>query len=389
MISTTTCKEKAIKLHVTEAGSGQAFLVASPSGGADASLAAADTYAKIAHALKEQRMGIVHERVFGSLSVEPAVMAARDMELRVRGISPNTPVTYIEGNPPWGEGFAGVLIRAIHDNKLWTVTDDDIPCGRGWRRNGAAFVVLQNLQGLAKDADKTNTRSLQASRMIERAENILRRQGIPYHDVVRTWFYLNNMLEWYGAFNEARSAEYGSFGIMPESADGRLLLPASTGIEGVTPQRAACAMDLVAVAGFNGARPLVRQLRNPRQKDAFRYGSAFSRGAVVEEADVRVIEVSGTAAIDEKGISLYPDDVRAQIIATFDRIEALIGQESARLEDICAATVFVKRPEYYAVYKEMAAERGLADFPAVCVVADVCRDELLFEIDAEAALNPV
>ena len=35
----------------------------------------------------------------------------------------------------------------------------------------------------------------------------------------------------------------------------------------------------------------------------------------------------------------------------------------------------------------MAAERGLEDLPAVCVVADVCRDELLFEMDAEAAFN--
>jgi len=145
--------------------------------------------------------------------------------------------------------------------------------------------------------------------------------------------------------------------------------------------------DLVAAVGPNDARPKIRQLRNPRQKDAFRYGSAFSRGAVVKEADVSVIEVSGTAAIDERGVSLYPDDIRAQITATFDRIEALIGPEGARLEDICAATVFVKRPEYYAVYREMAAERGLEDFPGVCIVADVCREELLFEIDAEVAFR--
>jgi hypothetical protein len=78
------------------------------------------------------------------------------------------------------------------------------------------------------------------------------------------------------------------------------------------------------------------------------------REAPLSRPDVFRIEVSGTAAIDEKGVSLYPDDIRAQITATFDRIEALIGQEGARIEDICAATVFMKRPEYYAVYREMA-----------------------------------
>ena len=35
----------------------------------------------------------------------------------------------------------------------------------------------------------------------------------------------------------------------------------------------------------------------------------------------------------------------------------------------------------------MAQDRGLEEFPAVCIVADVCRDELLFEIDAEAAVG--
>jgi enamine deaminase RidA (YjgF/YER057c/UK114 family) len=65
----------------------------------------------------------------------------------------------------------------------------------------------------------------------------------------------------------------------------------------------------------------------------------------------------------------------------------LLGQEGAGLADICAATVFVKRPEYAEVFRQVAADRGLADLPAVCVVADVCREELLFEIDAEAIVR--
>lgn len=386
MINPATCTEKTVNLYVTEAGHGQAFLVASLPSFADASLAAEDAYARIADVLSARSMEIVHERLFGSLSVEPAVMAARDDALRVRGMSPDGPVTYIQGNPPWGEGLAGVMIRAVHSSEVWAIIDDGIPCGRGWRRNGAAFIVLQNLQGLKEGAD--DSRSLQAVRMIERAERILSRQGVPYRDVVRTWFYLKDMLDWYGEFNEVRSGKYASFGIMPEGSENRLLLPASTGIEGVTPQKAACTMDLVAIADSTGELPRIQQLRNPRQKDAFHYGSAFSRGAVIEEADVSVLEVSGTAAIDEQGVSLYSDDVRAQIAVTFDKIEALIGQEGARLDDICAATVFLKHAEYYPVYKRTAAERGLEGFPAVCIIADVCRENLLFEIDAEAAFNP-
>jgi enamine deaminase RidA (YjgF/YER057c/UK114 family) len=146
-------------------------------------------------------------------------------------------------------------------------------------------------------------------------------------------------------------------------------------------------MDLIAAVGPEESRPLIKQLANPTQKDAFRYGSAFSRGAVIHMPDISLIEVSGTAAIDESGISLCSGNIRNQIDYTFDKIESLIGQEGATLKDICTATVFVKRPEDVSVYKERAAARQLDNFPGVCVVADICRDELLFEIDAEVAFT--
>jgi enamine deaminase RidA (YjgF/YER057c/UK114 family) len=131
----------------------------------------------------------------------------------------------------------------------------------------------------------------------------------------------------------------------------------------------------------------VRKLTNRKQLDAFRYGAAFSRGAVIEDDGVTLIQVSGTAAIDEHGVSLHHGDIRSQITCTFDKIESLLGQEGAGLADICAATVFVKRPQYAEEFWEIAADRDLAEFPAVCVVADVCREELLFEIGAEVIVR--
>jgi enamine deaminase RidA (YjgF/YER057c/UK114 family) len=145
----------------------------------------------------------------------------------------------------------------------------------------------------------------------------------------------------------------------------------------------ACAIDVLAIVPSADNLPNIRQLTNPGQKDAFRYGSAFSRGARVSDPERAIIELSGTAAIDEFGNSLYPDDIRSQIGCTFDKIEVLLEQHGAKLTDIGAATVFVKQPEYAELFWRMTRERGLDDFPAVCVVADICRDELLFEIDAE------
>ena len=39
--------------------------------------------------------------------------------------------------------------------------------------------------------------------------------------------------------------------------------------------------------------------------------------------------------------------------------------------------VFVKRPEAALAYHQRAAARGLANLPALIMVADVCREELL------------
>jgi len=160
----------------------------------------------------------------------------------------------------------------------------------------------------------------------------------------------------------------------------------ATGIRGDARSGAAATMDLVAVVGAPASRPAVTQLTNRGQLDAFRYGSAFSRGALIRGHGASLFHLSGTAAIDEKGKSLFIGDIRGQITCTLDKVEALMAQFGTDLHDIVAATVFVKRPEYAALFREMATERGLGELPAVCVVADVCREELFFEIDAEAVI---
>ncbi len=167
--------------------------------------------------------------------------------------------------------------------------------------------------------------------MFDLAERALRRLGTDYHSVARTWLYVSDILSWYGDLNKSRSACYRRFGLMPEHANGRILLPASTGIEGDTPSGAAVTMDLLAVELEPGSSIEVHQMTNPRQKDAFAYGSAFSRGAAVSAPGGTWISFSGTAAIDEAGVSCHPGDFRAQMHMTLDVVEALIGQEGASL----------------------------------------------------------
>jgi enamine deaminase RidA (YjgF/YER057c/UK114 family) len=385
----TVCEQETVKVVLNQTGPGQAFLVASPRWGADAAPAARAAYGEIGRVLQDQGLTIVHERLFGSLAVKPAVLAARAAALSAGDIPVDGPITYIQGHPPWGDGLAGIIIQAVAGlapgDGVWTIQDRGTAVGLGWRQGAATFLILQNIQGLSHNGNGANARPLQTQRLIQRAAHLLQAQGASYLDVVRTWFYLSDILAWYPEFNRSRTNIYGQLGILPGQGNGRLKLPASTGIGGEVSTGAAGAMDLLAVVGPPESRPPVRQLSSPGQPEAFQYGSAFSRGALIWQPEVNLIQVSGTAAIDRHGQSLYPHDIRGQIDCTLEKIAVLIGQVGAGLTDVTAACVFVKHPEHAQVYQEQLTEWGLEDFPAVVMVADVCRPELLFEIDAEVA----
>ena len=160
-------------------------------------------------------------------------------------------------------------------------------------------------------------------------------------------------------------------------------LPASTGIGGCNPFGAFCCGDALAVSG-----PVqVSVLPGMLQPSAYSYGSAFSRGICIEEEGCRQVFVSGTAAIDATGRSLYPRDAAAQIRRTLEVVEALIGEKEATFKGIRSATVYFKRAEDFSVYEKLAGRLGLTDLPAVFVVTDICRDELLFEMDALAVVD--
>ena len=213
---------------VRDAGEAEAFLVASvPAACGVATSAAAEVYSQIAETLCNRGLQVVQERIFGSLTSRHAVMATRADVFLTQGIPPYGPVTYLQGNPPWGEGLSGVIIHAVREASLdeyQTITDHGVPCGRMRRRNGVCSLVLQNRDGLSGSPGSTEPVPVQVRRMIERTDRILREHGASYRDVARTWFYLRDILAWYPQFNKVRNEKYGEFGMMPGPGDDRLFL---------------------------------------------------------------------------------------------------------------------------------------------------------------------
>jgi len=238
-----------------------------------------------------------------------------------------------------------------------------------------------------------------ARRVLEEAEDVFARLGSDFRNIVRTWYYMGNILApdrgepRYNFFNQARNEFY--LDKWPDLC----ATPASTGI-GMNTDR--FAFEAVAVDGDADAFEVV-WVDNPLQTPPHRYSidaqqvrkPSFSRAACVALKDCIVVFVSGTASIRESKV-IRLGDARAQTVVTIENIEALVGRENlvdryglargAELSDVQQLRVYVKRPQDVETVRE-CCRASFPDVPASYMIGDVCRPECLMEIEAVLAVG--
>jgi 2-iminobutanoate/2-iminopropanoate deaminase len=118
--------------------------------------------------------------------------------------------------------------------------------------------------------------------------------------------------------------------------------------------------------------------------------SSFSRGMRIDLNGLAILLISGTASIDENGVSVHVGDFRAQMRRTFFNISSLLEAEGATWKDIVRTTCYLRDIERdYAAFNEERTrfyrEQGLDPLPASTgIQAILCRPELLIEIEAIA-----
>jgi len=126
--------------------------------------------------------------------------------------------------------------------------------------------------------------------------------------------------------------------------------------------------------------------------EAYEYAkpSSFSRGMRIDLNGLVVLLISGTASIDENGVTLYVGDFRAQTQRTFQNITALLAAEGATWKDIVRTTCYMRDidRDYAAFNEERTAffqQQRLDPLPASTgIQAKLCRPELLVEVEAIA-----
>ncbi len=262
--------------------------------------------------------------------------------------------------------------------------------------------------GIASDEFLFQLRSVQAEASFGIMDKILKKESMSFANVIRQWNYVENIVGYdmlsenkiqnYQALNDVRAKYYAT----AQFVNG---YPAATGI----------GMNSGGIIlEFYANKPFIKEeiipIKNPLQKDAYDYsqdvlvGNAlnvlhkksspkFERAKYISAENDKIIFVSGTASIKGE-VTLGIGDVAEQTRITVENIRSLVSHENLEANKILnnyTSLLFSSIRVYVKVPSDMETVREICDvsFPEVQInylVADICRDALLVEIEGIAEL---
>lgn len=205
--------------------------------------------------------------------------------------------------------------------------------------------------------------------------------------ILRIWNYLPEInreldgVERYRSFNGARQTAFHAF---------------RRATRGNVP--AACALGSAAGSGlvvyFIASRTAATPIENPRQVPAYdyprEYGASsptFSRAALAGSDGDTLLFVSGTASIVGHRTQ-HAGDVRAQTRETVQNLETLVAQANLAAGREAFSTRALRYKAYLRNAADLAVVAAEVDTalkpgrPVVYLLADICRSDLLVEIEA-------
>ncbi|MDR1200242.1 MAG: endoribonuclease L-PSP [Tannerellaceae bacterium] len=225
----------------------------------------------------------------------------------------------------------------------------------------------------------------QANEVFEKINELVKLEDFPINSIIRQWNYIEKITccqeenQNYQSFNNARSHFYAK----TNWVNG---YPAATGIGA---NLGGMLIDLDAVT-FKSPYAYTIPIDNKLQVAAHAYSEKvlekaqkqqttpkFERAKSITFSDRRLIYISGTAAIRGEE-SLKGVGLERQLHITMENIAQLTGNAKPVM-----LRVYLKDKEDYQLSKRLMSEYNLP-IPISYMCADICRDELLIEIEGIA-----
>jgi enamine deaminase RidA (YjgF/YER057c/UK114 family) len=284
------------------------------------------------------------------------------------------PITWVIGDACSGEHLGGSQWITVSGTSVDTVKLDGQTVGRVYEDDDARYCYLGGLL----PADITRPRPQQTRSCFERMEQALKLAGMDFSHVARTWLYLDRLLQWYDEFNAVRNAFFEERGVFDK------LVPASTGIGAANFAGAALVTGLLAIKPKSD-RLRVFAVPSPLQCPAIQYRSAFSRAVEVARPGLRQLYISGTASIAPDGKTAHLGDPVRQIRLTMEVVEAILQSRRMKWSDVTRMIAYYKDMADMPHFETWCRQNEVHGMPVVSAHADVCRDDLLFEVELDAA----
>ena len=256
------------------------------------------------------------------------------------------------------------------------------------------YLVTGGLQMKTKNTE-LHKQSMESFRLMK---EILTLENMDFSHVFRQWNYIESITDTitgsqrYQIFNDVRTLFYNE----SDFING---YPAATGI-GTT--AGGVVIDFLAATNKN-----VWPVKNPQQVDAHKYSGEvlgnnklpdkfiksspkFERAKAIALDDSIIIYVSGTAAIKGQK-SVTQNDAYYQTLVTIDNIEQLTGIENLIAHNIPVSSFSVVEPVSFRIYAKTPADLQKVQTAfkskfgkmknVQYLIADICRPELLVEIE--------
>ena len=283
------------------------------------------------------------------------------------------PVTWVEESGDGPSNMVGAQVYGIEGAPVTRLRHNGRVIGSVYEDSAARYCMLGGvLPGDSKAAKGAQTREC-----FEIMDQVLKQTGMTFLDVARTWFYLDDILGWYGEFNQARTAFFGERGVFNR------VVPASTGVSGVNNARAALVADALAVVPKSAVASM-KPMPSPLQCPALEYGSSFSRAVEMATPDHRYLWISGTASIAEDGRTDHVGLMESQVDLTLKVVHAILTSRGMDWDDVTRGVAYFRQASDRDSFTTLCAKHGLPLGPVLCSENYICRDDLLFEIELDA-----
>lgn len=241
--------------------------------------------------------------------------------------------------------------------------------GKQYKDDDAEYLYLANL--ISDDLEVSPQR--QAANVFRKIRHVLDQEKWSVRDIIRTWFFNRNIIEWYDDFNQEREVFFENNGIKD-------IYPASTCV-GIKDELSVGMVANVLLVRPKNVNVLVQDAPSPLQGPAYEYKSLFSRGKKISTSQYHKLYISGTASIDQNGRTLYVGNIRKQIAHTMNVIKNMLEVHQMTFANISNGIFYFKELSHKNIVKGCLEAFNIKG-ELVCV--DICRDDLLFEAEVSA-----